>query len=180
MSRFVASWIWSFGKQSPGFSGAWISTKIVGPQQARSTCGSYNAGFIKSPLSWALEPECRILVFMLSLGPLDWGCWGILDYRVRCVFSPSLEFGPKAAPVEAHSIKAIAMSIRMRAMYDASDTVAVCRIWWHWAVVGSYSGSCRTAAKHVSALLGANIRVPYIRACFLASALMCGAYYGTI
>ena len=43
---------------------------LLGTRMARQTEGSSKPWFLKSPLSWALEPRCRILLFMRSLGHL--------------------------------------------------------------------------------------------------------------
>ena len=42
----------------------------IAPQKTTSTLGSYKTWLLVSPLYWALEPECQMLMFMWSFGPL--------------------------------------------------------------------------------------------------------------
>ena len=48
-------------------SSAWV--KVEGAQNTTSTSGCYKPWFLESLLSWAIEPNCRILVFTLRWNP---------------------------------------------------------------------------------------------------------------
>ena len=46
-------------------------SNICGPKDHLNTEGSYEPWFLESSLSWALEPGCRILMFLWSWGLLN-------------------------------------------------------------------------------------------------------------
>ena len=60
-----------------------VSVTCLGAHKTTLTQGFYEPWFLEPHLSWTLEPKCRILVFMWSLGPVLLGVSAMLDPLLR-------------------------------------------------------------------------------------------------
>ena len=49
-----------------------LQPPVVGARKTTNTEQSYKPWSLERPLSWALDSECGILVFLWSLEPLSW------------------------------------------------------------------------------------------------------------